>query len=93
MALTTELMVEAHKPATTLVSRYENATSDEYDEILKSVRETPSERRRRAPIHYWSKADNARLVARVLWDATDATYRNSVEAINYSHRPRHFPRA
>ncbi len=45
------------------------------------------DRRRRAPLHYWSKANNARLAARVICDAPQELQASSAEAIGYGDSP------
>jgi hypothetical protein len=44
------------------------------------------EKRRRAPLHFWAKAENARLVAYVLWLKDDPSERLSEAASNCGYR-------
>ncbi|WP_157179667.1 hypothetical protein [Rhizobium sp. CF142] len=39
---------------------------------------------RRAPLHFWAKADNARMAARYLWDATEAAMADAAKSIGYN---------
>jgi len=43
--------------------------------------------RRRAPLHFLAKADNARIAARVLWDAAAGDHDGIVAAIGYGGTP------
>lgn len=45
------------------------------------------ERRRRAPLHYWAKADNARFSAYVLWRARSEAQTNAKQVIGYGGSP------
>ncbi len=53
-------------------------------EMLISI----DERRRRAPLHYWSKGNNARLAARIIHDADEGAQRSSANAIGYNDNTR-----
>lgn len=45
---------------------------------------SPIEMRRRAPLHFWAKADNARMAARYLWEATEASMEEAAATIGYN---------
>jgi hypothetical protein len=50
--------------------------------------ETVNERRRKAPLHFWAKADNARFVAHVLCFDSGEHDDKSADLIGYSGNPR-----
>jgi hypothetical protein len=43
--------------------------------------------RRRAPMHYWAKADNARFAAYSLWKMMQCEMREHAEAVGYNGNP------
>lgn len=50
--------------------------------------ETPDDKRRRAPLHFWGRADNARLSAWALWRLHEAEADVAPDAIGYGGSPR-----